>query len=283
VVLLHGFAEDGDVWKYQLADLAAGYLVIVPDLPGSGRSDMTDDMSIEGMALCVKKIIDHELPANASLAEDGITMIGHSMGGYITLAFANKYPGLLAGFGLFHSTAFADTEEKITALVNELLKQKEICFDTETTGIDANDAELVGLSFSFKANDAYYIPCSADRNETNKLLGLFKPVFDNAAITWVGQNIKYDMLMLKWYGFELKGNIYDTMLAHYVIEPEGRRSMDLLSAQYLSYEPVHIEELIGKKGKMKVNGRTRRVTEWQNKDISACRTTAVGPGLKTLR
>jgi len=112
VVLLHGFAEDGDVWKYQLEDLAAGYFVIVPDLPGSGRSDMADDMSIEGMALCVKKIIEHELPANASLAEVGITMIGHSMGGYITLAFANKYPGLLAGFGLFHSTAFADTEEK---------------------------------------------------------------------------------------------------------------------------------------------------------------------------
>ena len=112
VVMLHGFAEDGDVWKYQLKDLQADYFLIVPDLPGSGRSDMAEDMSIEGMALCIKKIIDHELPANASLANGGITIIGHSMGGYVTLAFANKYPALLAGFGLFHSTAFADTEEK---------------------------------------------------------------------------------------------------------------------------------------------------------------------------
>ena len=184
-----------------------------------------------------------------------------------------------------HEYHLADTEEKITALVNELLKQKEICFDTETTGIDANDAELVGLSFSFKANDAYYIPCSADRNETNKLLGLFKPVFDNASITWVGQNIKYDMLMLKWYGFELKGNIYDTMLAHYVIEPEGRRSMDLLSAQYLSYEPVHIEELIGKKGKSQGNMRDveiEKIKEYaaEDADITLQLKHALHPGLK---
>jgi len=112
VMLLHGFAEDGDVWKYQLKDLLPDYYVIVPDLPGSGRSDMTEDMSIAGMAGCIKKIVDQELAANAALAGDGIRMIGHSMGGYITLAFANKYPELLAGFGLFHSTAFADTEEK---------------------------------------------------------------------------------------------------------------------------------------------------------------------------
>jgi len=112
LMFLHGFAEDGDVWKYQLKDLLPDYYVIVPDLPGSGRSGMTEDMSIAGMAGCIKKIVDQELAANASLAEGGITMIGHSMGGYITLAFAAKYPELLAGFGLFHSTAFADTEEK---------------------------------------------------------------------------------------------------------------------------------------------------------------------------
>ena len=85
--------------------------------------------------------------------------------------------------------------------------------------------------------------------ETKKILEQFKKLFDNEKIIWIGQNLKYDMLVLKWYGIELKGNIFDTMLAHYVIEPEGKRGMDLLSAQFLGYEPVHIEELIGKKGK----------------------------------
>ena len=148
-----------------------------------------------------------------------------------------------------HIYHLVNTPELINQLTNELINQPEICFDTETTGIDANEAELVGLSFSVKPHEGYYIPCPADKNETLKLLELFKPLFDLSNITWIGQNIKYDMLILKWYGIELKGNIYDTMLVHYVIEPDGKRSMDLLSAQFLQYEPVHIEELIGKKGK----------------------------------
>lgn len=148
-----------------------------------------------------------------------------------------------------HKYHLVDTPELINQLTNELINQTEICFDTETTGIDANEAELVGLSFSIKPHEAYYIPCPADKEKTLKLLELLKPLFETPTITWIGQNIKYDMLMLKRYGIELKGNIYDTMLVHYVIEPDGKRSMDLLSAQYLQYEPVHIEELIGKKGK----------------------------------
>jgi DNA polymerase-1 len=148
-----------------------------------------------------------------------------------------------------HKYELLDNEEKIRQFVNSIIDEKEICFDTETTGIDANEAELVGLSFSVKPHEAYYIPCPADREETLKLLELLKPLFELSTITWIGQNIKYDMLMLKWYGIELKGKTYDTMLVHYVIEPDGKRSMDLLSAQYLQYEPVHIEELIGKKGK----------------------------------
>jgi DNA polymerase-1 len=130
-----------------------------------------------------------------------------------------------------------------------LLQKKEICFDTETTNIDANEAELVGMSFSFSINEGYYIPCPADKKITAEILEQFKPLFEKTDILWVGQNIKYDLLILKWYGVSLKGKLFDTMLAHYLIEPEGRRSMDLLSAQYLGYEPVHIDELIGKKGK----------------------------------
>ncbi len=117
VVLLHGFGEDSDVWKYQLDVLAANYLLIIPDLPGSGASDMIPDMSMDGLADCVKKIIDQELPYvnNPAKADNLPVVIGHSMGGYITLALAEKHPGILGGFGLFHSSAFADNEEKKTA------------------------------------------------------------------------------------------------------------------------------------------------------------------------
>ncbi|MES2003727.1 MAG: DNA polymerase I [Bacteroidota bacterium] len=148
-----------------------------------------------------------------------------------------------------HNYILVEGKEAIAQLVNTLLSQPEICFDTETTNIDANEAELVGLSFSFRKAEGYYIPCPADQSVTKEILDLFNPLFDSTTIRWVGQNLKYDMLVLKWYNKELKGPIFDTMLAHYLIEPEGRRSMDLLSAQYLGYEPVHIDELIGKKGK----------------------------------
>jgi DNA polymerase I len=137
----------------------------------------------------------------------------------------------------------------IKKLIAVLKKYDEICFDTETTGIDANDAELVGMSFSVKPGEAYYIPCPADQKRTKEILALFEPLFNDKSKTWIGQNTKYDMLVLKWYDVELKGKIFDTMLAHYVIEPDGKRSMDQLSAKYLGYEPVHIEELIGKKGR----------------------------------
>ena len=154
-----------------------------------------------------------------------------------------------------HQYLLVDSAEKIQELVQTLLPQKEICFDTETTGIDANDAEIVGLSFSYRPHEAFYIPCPKEQAAAKKLLEQFSPLFNDATKIWIGQNIKYDLLILKWYGFQLAGNVYDTMLAHYVIEPEGRRSMDLLSAQYLGYEPVHIEELIGKKGKGQGNMR----------------------------
>jgi DNA polymerase-1 len=146
-------------------------------------------------------------------------------------------------------------EKEITAFVELLVGQQEICFDTETTGLDANDAEIVGMSFSWQTGEAYYIPCPPDQAETKKILGHFAPVFENEKITWIGQNLKYDMLVLKWYGHQLKGQTFDTMLAHYVIDPDGKRSMDMLSTQFLGYEPVSITELIGKKGKNQGNMR----------------------------
>jgi len=148
-----------------------------------------------------------------------------------------------------HHYELVDSDEAITALVQQLMQYSEICFDTETTGTDANNVDIVGMSFSFAKNKGYYIPFSANQTEAVKRLELIKPLFADTNKVWVGQNIKYDLLVLKWYGIEPKGQLFDTMLAHYVIEPEGRRSMDLLSAQYLGYEPVSIETLIGKKGK----------------------------------
>jgi len=139
-------------------------------------------------------------------------------------------------------------KENIQALVKDLLLQKEICIDTETTGINANNVELVGLSFSYKEHEGFYVPIENEA-AAKKILTYFEPLFNNKEIVWIGQNLKYDFLVLKWYGVELLGKTFDTMLAHYVIEPEGRRSMDLLSAQFLGYEPISITTLIGKKGK----------------------------------
>ncbi len=154
-----------------------------------------------------------------------------------------------------HTYTALTTDSEIKKLVSELKKHTEICFDTETTGIDANEAELVGLSFSIKTGEAYYIPCPADQKRTKEILSQFESIFTDKKKIWIGQNIKYDMLVLKWYGAELAGDIFDTMLAHYVIEPDGKRGMDDLSAKYLGYEPVHIEVLIGKKGKGQGNMR----------------------------
>jgi DNA polymerase I len=166
-----------------------------------------------------------------------------------------------------HAYTLADTSEKIKELIAVLQSVKEICFDTETTGIDANDCELVGLSFSVKPHEGYYVPCPADQSETKKILKDFEKLFADESKNWIGQNIKYDLLVLKWYGTELKGSLFDTMLAHYVIEPDGKRSMDILSSQYLGYEPVHIEELIGKKGKGQ--GTMRDVEIEKVKDYAA--------------
>jgi DNA polymerase-1 len=154
-----------------------------------------------------------------------------------------------------HQYILLNDETAIQQFIDLAKQQTEICFDTETTGLDANDAVLVGLSFAFKTAEAYYIPCPVESEKTMAILNQLNQLFNDTAITWVGQNLKYDMLMLKWYGFELQGNIFDTMLAHYVIEPDGKRSMDALSAKYLGYQPVSITELIGKKGKGQGNMR----------------------------
>ncbi|MBS1777537.1 MAG: DNA polymerase I [Bacteroidetes bacterium] len=144
-----------------------------------------------------------------------------------------------------HDYKLAQTPKEIEVLVSELLKQPVIAFDTETTDIDAMRAELVGFSFSWEKGIGFYIPTSNQKHEVKELLGKFQPLFERTDVCWVGHNIKYDITLLKHYGFSLKGSLYDTMLAHYIIEPEGRRNMDLLSERFLNYKPVSIETLIG--------------------------------------
>ncbi len=149
-----------------------------------------------------------------------------------------------------HQYELVQSDAEFKQLIDELSSVNEISFDTETTGIDANNALLVGLSFSVAAHKGWYVPVPCDDvAATKNIISRFAFLFDDESKTWIGHNIKYDLLMLKWYGFELKGKLFDTMLAHYLIDPEGKAGMDWLSARYLNYEPIHIEELLGKKGK----------------------------------
>jgi DNA polymerase I len=155
-----------------------------------------------------------------------------------------------------HHYYIVDTKEKRSERLSQLLQQKEVCFDTETTGLDAHTAELVGMSFAWKDNEAYYVPFPENQTEAQKIADEFKPFFENENIKKIGQNIKYDMSVLKSYGIEIKGNLFDTMIAHFLIQPDMRHNMDVLAETYLHYSPVSIETLIGKKGKNQLSMRS---------------------------
>ena len=133
--------------------------------------------------------------------------------------------------------------------LQNLNNHNAVCFDTETTGIDAQNAELVGISFSWEKGKAFYIPFPENRDEAQLLVNKFKPFFENEGIEKIGQNIKYDLKVLTKYGIQIKGKLFDTMIAHYLINPDMRHNMDVLSETYLKYSPKPIEDLIGKKGK----------------------------------
>jgi DNA polymerase-1 len=227
-----------------------------------------------------KRILGEDIPIAAPAEKQGTTVQGDLFGGSTTVSSTNNNEGaqeesvvqIIADKNINntpHNYGLVSTDQEIDALIKALEKEKEICFDTETTGLDANQADIVGISFSIKAGTGFYVPCPDERTKTKILLEQFNKLFKDSSKTWIGQNIKYDLLILKNHGVELAGNIFDTMLAHYVIEPEGKRSMDLLSAKYLGYEPVHIEELIGKKGKNQGNMRDveiEKIKEYASED-----------------
>jgi len=225
-----------------------------------------------------KRVLGEDIQVEAPVEKKGTTVQGDLFGGGITVATTTQaseedYGGDIVADKNINNTPheyeLVDTVDKMDALIEALLNEKEICFDTETTGLDANQAGIVGISFSIKPGTASYVPCPENKTETHEILHKFSVLFNNPAITWIGQNIKYDLLILKNHGFELAGNVFDTMLAHYVIEPEGKRSMDVLSAKYLGYAPVSITELIGKKGKGQGNMRdveVEKVKEYAGED-----------------
>ena len=147
-----------------------------------------------------------------------------------------------------HQYHLIQGESAIKSLIGFLARQSSFCFDTETTSLSVVEAELVGMSFAYRKAEAFYVPFPENKEECQKQVDLFKEIFANKAIQKVAQNIKYDMSVLANYGIEIKGDIYDTMLAHYLIEPEKRHNMDAMAMSYLNYEPMSIESLIGKKG-----------------------------------
>ncbi len=168
-----------------------------------------------------------------------------------------------------HQYILVDSDTALESMVADLANFSKISFDTETTGIDPHQATLVGLSFSAQPHKAYYIPVPDNRDKALQLLIKLKPILENEAIEKVGQNIKYDMTLLKWYGIELKGFLYDTMIVHYLSEPDIRHKLDYLTETYLDYKMVPITDLIGKKGKNQLSMRDisiEKVSEYAGED-----------------
>ena len=223
--VLGGESKEQDIWNGQKAPAVVDAGPVSKDLFGNV---ITQKRSAAAVQIAITEVVIETEEKETTEA-----------------AFAN----LLTIDQVPHHYQLVTTEEEIDNLLQELAAKNEIAFDTETTDIDANLADLVGMSFSFEKGTGYFVSVPADKAGVIKILDRFRPLFDREDVLWVGQNIKYDMMMLKWYGFALKGPIYDTMLANYVIDPDGKRSMDMLSMKYLGYQPVSIETLIGKKGK----------------------------------
>ncbi len=162
-------------------------------------------------------------------------------------AKTNSHYATLENTEHFYQIIQGDLPVKL--LLQNLMTQTSVCFDTETTGIDSLNAELVGMSFSFEKGNAFYVPFPENLEEAQVLIDKFKPFFKSENIEKIGQNIKYDLKILSHYGVEIKGKLFDTMIAHYLINPDMRHNMNVLSETYLKYSPKSIEDLIGKKGK----------------------------------
>jgi len=170
--------------------------------------------------------------------------------------FEESTSGLKTLKNIHHKYELIDDKIKRSNLISRLFIQKSVCFDTETTGLDMFMSDLVGLSFCFKEGEAYYVTLPVDKTEAKGVLREFKAFFENDRIEKIGQNMKFDLLMLKQYGIALNGKLFDTMIAHYLVQPELRHGMDYLAEIYLKYRTIHFEDIVGAKGKNQADIRT---------------------------
>ena len=168
-----------------------------------------------------------------------------------------------------HDYKLVNTAEERAELIAMLEKETVICYDTETTGLDPNEAEVVGIAFSVKDGTGYYVPTPKEQDVATAIVHEFKGILENEETIKIGQNLKYDNLLMKWYGVEVKGRFFDTMIAHYLCEPDRRHKLDYLAETYLNYKMVPIEMLIGKRGKNQLSMRdipVERVSEYAAED-----------------
>ncbi|NDP19647.1 MAG: DNA polymerase I [Paludibacter sp.] len=164
----------------------------------------------------------------------------------VNAIYTENVNGLRTLSDIPHKYHLVDTKIKRSDLISKLFMQKAFCFDTETTGLDMFTSDMVGLSFCFSEGEAYYVSLPENKEEARQVIHEFKVVLESEQIQKIGQNIKFDLLMLKQYGIELKGNLFDTMIAHYLVQPELRHGMDYLAEIYLKYRTIHYEDLVGK-------------------------------------
>ncbi len=207
-----------------------------------------------------KKVIGEDITITAPTTDDGqLDLFGsHHLMAHQTPLPTSELKTIVTERPNYH---LISTAQERSELLELLLQQSEVCFDTETTSIDALNAELVGISFSYKAREGFYVAVPEDQNEARAIVQEFTAFFESDTIEKIGHNLKYDLHVLHNYDMEVKGPLFDTMIAHYLIQPESKQSMDFLSEYYLKYQPVSIETLIGKKGKNQGSMRDIPVNE----------------------
>lgn len=220
-----------------------------------------------------KDILGEDYSVNAPKKTEQLDLFGNPVAGSaVKNAVQETREEIVAGKNITnvdHNYILVNTPELRAQLLKDLNAQSIFCFDTETTSVDANVAELVGLAFSWKPNEGYYVPIPELRTEAQVLVDEFKTLLEDTSKIKVAQNLKYDYLALKWYGVNVQGPFEDSMIAHYLLEPDLRHGMDYLAENYLGYSPVSIETLIGKKGKNQLsmrNADVEKVCEYSSED-----------------
>lgn len=197
---------------------------------------LLDELEFKNLASRIRELF-MPAPRQATLFDMAVPAEHHAPSSFKTIA------------DVAHQYYLVEGELALMSLLAEMSVQKRICFDSETTGLDTERDELVGLSFCWKQGEAWYVPVPSSRDKAGELLLLFKPILEDGSILKIGQNLKFDMLMLRRYGIDVQGPFFDTMVAHHLLHPGLKHNMDFLAETYLNYRPVAIEELIGKKGK----------------------------------